>query len=73
MLSKNGLLISAFKRLIASKISFCLHNVYIFCVYKYKHMHVYLRKMLRLDIKYECKHFLNAYRVCVCVCISGGQ
>ncbi len=36
--------ISAVKRLIAYKLSFYLHNicVYLLCIYKYTHMHVYI-------------------------------
>ncbi len=48
LICKLGLVYSsAVKRLIASKIKVCLHNicVYLLCIYKYTHMHVYILKI----------------------------
>ncbi len=48
---------SAVKRLIASKIKvfvyiIYVHYVYLLCIYKFTHMHVFQKNMLCLYIKY---------------------
>ncbi len=73
--------ISAVKRLIAinriQNKSFCLHNicaycVYLLCIYKYKHMHVYILETYVIFIYninvYTCKYF-QKYILYVCVFI----